>query len=217
MSETEFLLDEDHGNASFGITFFGDQPGIADAVGTLAVHAGSCLDARCMESAVSGRVLGSCNGPDPVHRRFDIRDNLVDSYENDYVFRAEIDASDSVANHIEVDQLPFLGQSVGSSQEQVGQQGLFAPVYLLRLAERGIECKDRNFIRLFSQLFQYTGGPHGHRVAPCIGPYLEGRKYLFEKNPIRLLGAFGQISVELILLQCLECALYKRVFHEGLK
>lgn len=103
MSEAEFLLDEDDGDAAFGIAFFGNQPGIADAVGALAVHASPCLDARSVEPAVPGSIFGRRDSPDAVYRGFYIGDDLIDAGKDDYVFRAEVDASDPVPDHVQID------------------------------------------------------------------------------------------------------------------
>lgn len=64
----------------------------------------------------------------PPHGFINIGDNLVSSHGNNHLARTESYPTHPVANHIQLNQLPLLGQCIASGEKQVHQQRLPAPL-----------------------------------------------------------------------------------------
>ena len=100
-----------------GEWFFRDGPRVAQAVGTLTIHAGPCRLARGMQVRVADGVeWGGCCA-NALHGLLDVVRDLVGADEQDDMFRPEGDARNSVANHVQVDELPLAGEGVGPCDE----------------------------------------------------------------------------------------------------
>ena len=140
-------------------------------------------------------------GPDPLHGRGQIGDQLVPAHGEDHVVRPVSEAGHPVAHHVQVDQLPFFGDRIGAGEEQVRQQCL--PPTLEDLRPRNPAGKG----------LDHADGRHGadgvehpclgerHGIPPGDHPGVDGQQQPLEDEFARLGRVGDHIGFKVVFCQ----------------
>ena len=113
----EFFFNQYDFYSSGRPRFFRDHPGITYPVRAMAIHTRSGFPARGIKTFMTEYVLRRGPGPDSLHGRFQIGNDLVNSDEKYDVFRPEGNACYAVSYHIEIYKLAFLSQGIGAGKK----------------------------------------------------------------------------------------------------
>ncbi|VTR70170.1 hypothetical protein DESC_780358 [Desulfosarcina cetonica] len=126
--KAHLFVNQNDLDALLGKAFFGDRPGIANAVGAAAVFATAGLAAgtfflQAHDVYRRGVALDACHGGFAVGNQF------VAADEQQHVAGAEGQGGHPVADHIQIDQLTVFGDRVGAGNEKIHQKGFPATLH----------------------------------------------------------------------------------------